>query len=197
MKKLVKILALLTIAAALFMGCSNSSSGSSNNDNGTPSDSGADSGKETASNAIELSDGNWTLKVKTTSSQAKGSVGYVTLHATVSGKNVTFTSGTVDSVTDLEAMGAAGLTDAEIEAMLTKLNAAAAETGLTYSYDKTTKTILASMAMTAAQLKQYSGMYDLTRVPSDVKVTSNAAKTQYSFTITDEGTTIEYTITKD
>ena len=46
------------------MGCSNSSSGSSNNDNGTPSDSGADSGKGTASNAIELSDGNWTVKAK-------------------------------------------------------------------------------------------------------------------------------------
>jgi hypothetical protein len=79
------------------------------------------------------------------------------------------------------------------------MNAAAAATGtgLTYSYDKTTKTLFMCMPMTAAQLKQYSDMSDLSKLPSDVKVTSNAAKTQYSFTVTGEGTTIEYTITKD
>jgi hypothetical protein len=197
MKKLVKILALLTIAAALFMGCSNSSSGSSNNDNGTPSDSGADSGKGTASNAIELSDGNWTVKIKMTTTQVKDAVTYVTLHATVSGKNVNYTSGTIDTKQDMSIYS--NLTDDQLEDVIADMNAAAAATGtgLTYSYDKTTKTLFMCMPMTQAQLKQYSDMSDLSKLPSDVKVTSNAAKTQYSFTVTGEGTTIEYTITKD
>ena len=180
MKKLLKMLGLLLVAGTLFFSCSNGSS----DDNG--------------GSTIEFSDGNWTLKMKGTK---QGTDVYFTLHATVSGngKNIKYTSGTIDTVTDLSVYGLTGYSDAQIESEITALNKELAETGLpsSLSYDKKTKTLFMCYEMSEDELADASGQLDVNEIPSNVNIKSNADKTEYSFVITEKGYTVTYTITKD
>lgn len=179
MKKITKILGLLAIAATLFIGCSNGNDSKS-------------------SQSIELSDGNWTFKTKITADEMPEVVTYTTLHATVSGGNINFTSGTMDIEEALSDFGWADLSDEEIEAQVASLNAnpPAQLRGSTVFYDKTSNTLYVCTPMTASQLSQFSNQ-DFSDIPSSVKISSNEAKTHYSFTITEDGYTAVYNITKD
>ena len=185
MRKLVKVLGLLTIAAALFIGCS----GGNNEENG-----GGSGGGGQAANAIELSDGNWTVRIKT-EGPAQSAVMYMTFHATVSGGIYTFTSGSMDTEMDMSAY--AGVSDSAIEADLEQLNQALAGTGMSYTYDRINKKLFMCYEMDEDTLAGASGELDLSQLPPDVEITSNDAKTEYSFTITEDGATSTYTITKD
>ena len=196
MKKLLKMLGLLVIAGSLFFSCSNGNSDDNGGGNGGNTDNGGNSGvvSGNSSSAIQLSDGNWTVRMKTS---AQGMDMYVTLHATVSGngKNITYTSGTMDTAMDMSSY--TGFTDAQMEAEVANMNAALAGTGMTYTYDSKTKILFMCYEMSDEQLAQASGDLDINEIPSSVNVTSNADKTEYTFTITEQGATAIYTITKD
>ena len=176
MKKLLKMLGLLLVAGTLFFSCSNGSS----DDNG--------------GSTIEFSDGNWTLNVKTS---ANGVDMYITLHATVSnnGSTIKYTSGSADTVQSLSEY--ANYTDAQIEAEIASLNETLAGSGMSYSYDKKTKTLFMCYEMSEDDLADASGDFDIKKIPSNVNIKSNADKTEYSFVITEGGYTVTYTITKD
>ena len=122
---------------------------------------------------------------------------YYTLHATVTGngKNITFTSGTMDTAQDMSAYS--GLTDAQMEAEVADMNAALAGSGMIYTYDSKTKTLFMCYELDEDQLADISGDLDINTIPSSVNVTSNADKTEYTFTVTEGGATVTYTITKD
>lgn len=190
MKKLLKMLGLLVIAGSLFFSCSSGNS----DDNG--SGNGGNSGvvSDNTSSAIQLSDGNWTVKMKMS---AKGTDMYYTLHATVTGngKTVTYTSGTMDMAMDMS--GYTGFTDAQMAAVVADMNENAAGSGLTYTYDSKTKTLFMCYELDEDQLADMSGDLDINEIPSSVDVQSNADKTEYTFTITEQGATVTYTITKD
>ena len=196
MKKLLKMLGLLVIAGSLFFSCSNGNSDDNGGGNGGNTDNGGNSGvvSGNSSSAIQLSDGNWTVRMKTS---AQGMDMYVTLHATVSGngKNITYTSGTMDTAMDMSSY--TGFTDAQMEAEVANMNAALAGTGMTYTYDSKTKILFMCYEMSDEQLAQASGDLDINEIPSSVNVTSNADKTEYTFTVTEQGATVTYTITKD
>lgn len=196
MKKLLKMLGLLVIAGSLFFSCSNGNSDNNGGGNGGNTDNDGNSGvvSGNSSSAIQLSDGNWTVRMKTS---AQGMDMYVTLHATVSGngKNITYTSGTMDTAMDMSSY--TGFTDAQMEAEVADMNATLAGTGMTYTYDSKTKTLFMCYEMSDEQLAQASGDLDINEIPSSVNVTSNADKTEYTFTVTEQGATVTYTITKD
>lgn len=193
MKKLLKMLGLLVIAGSLFFSCSN---GNSDDNGGNAGNGGGNSGSGTSqtANSIQLSDGNWTVKVKMS---AQGMDMYYTLHATVTGngKNITYTSGTMDIAQDMSAYS--GFTDAQMEAEVADINAALAGSGMTYTYDSKTKTLYMCYEMSTEELAEMSGDMNISTIPSGVEVHSNADKTEYTFTMTQQGTTVIYTITKD
>ena len=196
MKKLLKMLGLLVIAGSLFFSCSNGNSDNNGNGNGGNTDNGGNPGvvSDNSSSAIQLSDGNWTVKMKMTYA---GSDLYYTLHATVSGngKNIRYTSGTMDMAMDMSSYS--GLTDAQMEAEVSAINAQMAGTGVSYAYDSKTKTLFMCYVLEEDQLADISGDLDINSIPSSVNVTSNADKTEYTFTVAEEGATVTYTITKD
>ena len=193
MKKLLKMLGLLVIAGALFFSCSN---GNSDDNGGNAGNGGGNSGSGTSqtANSIQLSDGNWTVKMKMS---AKGTDIYYTLHATVTGngKNITYTSGTMDMPMDMSSYS--GVTDAQMEAEVAAINAQMAGTGVSYTYDSKTKTLYMCYEMSTEELAEMSGNMNMSTIPSGVEVHSNADKTEYTFTMTQQGTTVIYTITKD
>jgi hypothetical protein len=193
MKKLLKMLGLLVIAGSLFFSCSN---GNSDDNGGSAGNGGGNSGSGTSqtANSIQLSDGNWTVKMKMS---AKGTDMYYTLHATVTGngKNITYTSGTMDTAMDMSSYS--GFTDAQMEAEVADMNAALAGSGMTYTYDSKTKTLFMCYVLGEDELAEMSGDMDMSTIPSGVEVHSNADKTEYTFTMTQQGTTVIYTITKD
>ena len=193
MKKLLKMLGLLVIAGALFFSCSN---GNSDDNGGSAGNGGGNSGSGTSqtANSIQLSDGNWTVKMKMS---AKGTDIYYTLHATVTGngKNITYTSGTMDMAMDMSSYS--GVTDAQMEAEVAAINAQMAGTGVSYTYDSKTKTLYMCYEMSTEELAEMSGNMNMSTIPSGVEVHSNADKTEYTFTMTQQGTTVIYTITKD
>jgi len=178
MKKLLKMFGLLLVAGTLFFSCSNGSS----DDNG--------------GSTIELSDGNWTLNVKTS---ANGVDMYITLHATVSnnGSTIKYTSGS--SGIAMPMSGYESFTEEQLETLVANMNAAAADAGedVTYTYDSTSKTIFELYEMDSDELADVSGDYDINEIPSNVKIHSNADKTEYSFVITEGVYTVTYKITKD
>lgn len=196
MKKLLKMLGLLVIAGSLFFSCSNGNSDNNDGGNGGNTDNGGNSGvvSGNSSSAIQLSDGNWTVKMKMS---AQGTDIYYTLHATVTGngKIVTCTSGTMDMAMDMSSYS--GLTDAQMEAEVSAINAQMAGTGVSYTYDSKTKTLFMCYVLEEDQLAEMSGYLDINEIPSGVEVHSNADKTEYTFTVTERGATVTYTITKD
>ncbi len=199
MKRVIKVFGLLLLAGALFMGCSNGNSSSSDNNNNN-SDASND-GSSKATKAIELSNGNWTLTIRATSTDNEiSALGNATYKFTVQGDKYTIKSGTIDTESDLSTYGMSSYTDEEIEAAIAEMNETYEVTGFsaTFSYDKTTKKLYMHMPMPKQYLEEASNMLvSLTDVPSTVKVTSNANKTMYTFTTTAEGVTATYTFTKD
>lgn len=199
MKKVIKLFGLLLLAGALFMGCSNGSSSSSDNNNNNSDASNDGSSKVTK--AIELSNGNWTLTIRATSTDNEiSALGNATYKFTVQGDKYTIKSGTIDTESDLSTYGMSSYTDEEIEAAIAEMNETYEVAGFsaTFSYDKTTKKLYMHMPMPKQYLEEASNMLvSLTDVPSTVKVTSNANKTMYTFTTTAEGVTATYTFTKD
>lgn len=199
MKKVIKLFGLLLLAGALFMGCSNGSSSSSDNNNNNSDASNDGSSKVTK--AIELSNGNWTLTIRATSTDNEiSALGNATYKFTVQGDKYTIKSGTIDTESDLSTYGMSSYTDEEIEAAIAEMNETYEVAGFsaTFSYDKTTKKLYMHMPMPEQYLEEASNMLvSLTDVPSTVKVTSNANKTMYTFTTTAEGVTATYTFTKD
>lgn len=181
------------------MGCSNGSSSSSDNNNNNSDASNDGSSKVTK--AIELSNGNWTLTIRATSTDNEiSALGNATYKFTVQGDKYTIKSGTIDTESDLSTYGMSSYTDEEIEAAIAEMNETYEVAGFsaTFSYDKTTKKLYMHMPMPKQYLEEASNMLvSLTDVPSTVKVTSNANKTMYTFTTTAEGVTATYTFTKD
>ena len=196
MKRVIKVFGLLLLAGALFMGCSNGSSSSSDNNNNNNSN-----GSSQSTKAIELSNGNWTLTIRATSTDNEiSALGNATYKFTVQGDKYTIKSGTIDTESDLATYGMSSYTDEEIEAAIAEMNETYEAVGFsaTFSYDKTTKKLYMHMPMPEQYLEEASNqLVSLTDVPSTVKVTSNANKTMYTFTTTAEGATVTYTFTKD
>ena len=206
MKRVIKVFGLLLLAGALFMGCSNGSSSSSDNNNNNNSNAsndgtGSGNGSSQSKKAIELSNGNWTLTIRATSTDNEiSALGNATYKFTVQGDKYTIKSGTIDTESDLSTYGMSSYTDEEIEAAIAEMNETYEVAGFsaTFSYDKTTKKLYMHMPMPNQYLEEASNMLvTLTDVPSTVKVTSNANKTMYTFTTTAEGVTATYTFTKD
>ena len=190
MKKLLKISALIAAMAlsCAFFGCSN---GNSSVDNISFDDC-----TETATE-VTLSDGNWTLKytvIDDVSSLERN------IKATASNGSFTFTSGSETRTADLSK----GMTAEE----LTKFNALSNDEkkqaiikmmecpeDATITFNGNIVTIKASLSTEA--LQQLQSTFDLSTLPKEAIIKTNSDKTKYTITLSSEGSTMVFYISKD
>ena len=191
MKKLLKISALIAAMAlsCAFFGCSNGNSSVDNNS--------FDDCTETATE-VTLSDGNWTLKYTLI---GDGSFLERNIIATASNGSYTFTSGSETSTADLsKQMNADALTEfnalseedkkKEIREMMECPEDA------TITFNGNIVTIKASYS-TKEALQQIQSTFDLSKLPSEAIIKTNSDKTKYTITLSSEGSTMVFYISKD
>ena len=191
MKKLLKISALIAAMAlsCAFFGCSNGNSSVDNNS--------FDDCTETATE-VTLSDGNWTLKI---TQRADGTSSEGHIKATASNGSYTFTSGSETSTADLsKQMNADALTEfnalseedkkKEIREMMECPEDAI------ITFNGNIVTIKASYS-TKEALQQIQSTFDLSKLPSEAIIKTNSDKTKYTITLSSEGSTMVFYISKD
>ena len=191
MKKLLKISALIAAMAlsCAFFGCSNGNSSVDNNS--------FDDCTETATE-VTLSDGNWTLKYTLI---GDGSFLERNIIATASNGSYTFTSGSETSTADLsKQMNADALTEfnalseedkkKEIREMMECPEDA------TITFNGNIVTIKTSYS-TKEALQQIQSTFDLSKLPSEAIIKTNSDKTKYTITLSSEGSTMVFYISKD
>ena len=191
MKKLLKISALIAAMAlsCAFFGCSNGNSSVDNNS--------FDDCTETATE-VTLSDGNWTLKYTLI---GDGSFLERNIIATASNGSYTFTSGSETSTADLsKQMNADALTEfnalseedkkKEIREMMECPEDAI------ITFNGNIVTIKASYS-TKEALQQIQSTFDLSKLPSEAIIKTNSDKTKYTITLSSEGSTMVFYISKD
>ena len=181
MKKLFKVSALILASALILIGCKQ------------PTD-------ESKPNKIELSDGNWTMKMVTDTSEGtvKG-----TFHFTVANGECTYTSGSYDTEVpltgeELEYIDElASSPDIDINEALHNFITGTPE-NVIFSYDSNTKVLTTHQPMSSAALAQTTKSFDFSEpLPAGAEVTVNDDKTEYVLKYTEDGVTSTITLTKD
>lgn len=199
MKKLLKISALIAAMAlsCAFLGCSNGNSSDDNNSNSGGSTT--ISFDDCSANATEvtLSDGNWTLKI-TQSDDVSSSE--TNIKATASNGSYTFKSGSGTMAVDLSKM----LQPEE----LTEFNALSPDEkkqeiiemmncseDATITFNGNIVTIKAHIQTEA--LQDLQSECDLSSLPSEAIIKTNSDKTKYTITVSINGSTMVFYISKD
>lgn len=202
MKKLLKISALIAAMAlsCAFFGCSNGNSSVDNNSNsGGSTTISFDDCTETA-NEVNLSDGNWTLKI-TVISDGYSSEGNI--KATASNGSYTYTSGsetrtadlskemTPEELTEFNALS----TDKKKQAIIKRMEC---PEDATITFNGNIVTIKASYS-TKEDLQKIQSTFDLSKLPPEAIIKTNSDKTKYTITLSiDEGKgTAVFYISKD
>ena len=192
MKKLLKISALIAAMAlsCAFFGCSNG------NSSGGSTTISFDDCTATATE-VTLSDGNWTLKytvIDDVSSSERN------IKATASNGSYTFNSGSGTMAVDLSK---------EMDAdELTKFNALSTDEkkqtiikemkcpeDATITFNENIVTIKASFS--TEYLQQIQSTFDLSTLPPEAIIKTNSDKTKYTITLSSEGSTMVFYISKD
>ena len=192
MKKLLKISALIAAMAlsCAFFGCSNG------NSSGGSTTISFDDCTATATE-VTLSDGNWTLKytvIDDVSSSERN------IKATASNGSYTFNSGSGTMAVDLSKE----MTPEE----LTKFNALSTDEkkqkiikemkcpeDATITFNENIVTIKASFS--TEYLQQIQSTFDLSTLPPEAIIKTNSDKTKYTITLSSEGSTMVFYISKD
>ena len=196
MKKLLKISALIAAMAlsCAFFGCSN---GNSSVDNNSFDDCTATATK------VTLSDGNWTLKI---TQSGDGMSSETNIKATASNGSYTFNSGSGTMVVDLsKVMKAEELTefnalstDDEKKQAIIKMMECPEDATITFNGNIVT--IKASYS-TKEALQQLQSEFNLSSLlsslPADAIIKTNSDKTKYTITVSKEGSTTVFYISKD
>ncbi len=188
MKKLFKVLGLLTIAAALFVGCKDPS--------GSASDPYADCSEEITADEIVLSAGTWTLKGVMTLSFSQSSQIYEFKASVAEDGTYTFTSGTATMIMDLaeymdeDQLAQFNSLPADTKELMAEQMAASMAGSLpedaSVSLNGTHITISATLDENALQGAQSEFAFD--ELPDDATIKANSAKTAYVISFTDETT---------
>ena len=192
MKKLLKISALI-VAMALscaFFGCSNG------NSSGGSTTISFDDCTATATE-VTLSDGNWTLKytvIDDVSSSERN------IKATASNGSYTFNSGSGTMAVDLsKEMKAEELTefnalsdDKKKQAIIERMKC---PEDATITFNENIVTIKASLS--TKDLQQLQSTFDLSTLPKEAIIKTNSDKTKYTITLSSEGSTMVFYISKD
>lgn len=188
MKKLLKISALIAAMAlsCAFFGCSNGNSSVDNN-----------SFDDCTATEVTLSDGNWTLKI----TQSKdGMSSERNIKATASNGSYTFNSGSGTMAVDLSK-------EMKPEE-LTKFNALSTDKkkqtiikemecpkDATITFNENIVTIKASFS--TEYLQQIQSTFDLSTLPPEAIIKTNSDKTKYTITLSSDGNTMVFYISKD
>lgn len=197
MKKLLKISALIAAMAlsCAFFGCSNG------NSSGGSTTISFDDCTATATE-VTLSDGNWTLKItqRTDGTSSEGNI-----KATASNGSYTYTSGSETRTADLsKEMKAEELTefnalsdDKKKQAIIDRMEC---PEDATITFNGNIVTIKSSFS-TEDELKQLQSEFNLSKLlselPSDAIIKTNSDKTKYTITLSREGSTMVFYISKD
>ncbi len=199
MKKLLKISALIAAMAlsCAFFGCSNGNSSDDNNSNSGGSTT--ISFDDCSANATEvtLSDGNWTLKI-TQSDDVSSSE--TNIKATASNGSYTFNSGSGTMAVDLsKEMTAEDLTefnalstDEKKQKIIEMMNC---PEDATITFNGNIVTIKAHIQTEA--LQDLQSECDLSSLPSEAIIKTNSDKTKYTITVSINGSTMVFYISKD
>ena len=192
MKKLLKISALIAAMAlsCAFFGCSNG------NSSGGSTTISFDDCTATATE-VTLSDGNWTLKytvIDDVSSSERN------IKATASNGSYTFNSGSGTMAVDLsKEMTAEELTDFNAlstdEKKQTIIKEMKCPEDATITFNENIVTIKTSLS--TEYLQQIQSTFDLSTLPPKAIIKTNSDKTKYTITLSSEGSTMEFYISKD
>ena len=190
MKKLLKISALIAAMAlsCAFFGCSN---GNSSVDNNSFDDCTAPATK------VTLSDGNWTLKI-TQRGDGYSSEGHI--KATASNGSYTYTYCSETRTADLsKVMKAEELTNFKALSEEDKKKAIIGRMGCpedaTITFNENIVTIKASYS--TEYLQHIQSTFDLSTLPPEAIIKTNSDKTKYTITLSREGSTMVFYISKD
>ena len=191
MKRILKISALIAAMAlsCAFFGCSN---GNSSVDNNSFDDCTA------PATEVTLSDGNWTLE-KTQSGDGMSSE--VNIKATASNGSYTYTSCSETRTADLsKGMTAEQLTkfndlskDDKEKAIIERMEC---PEDATITFNGNIVTIKASYS-TKEALQQIQSTFDLSLLPPEAIIKTNSDKTKYTITLSSDGNTMVFYISKD
>ena len=193
MKKLLKISALIAAMAlsCAFFGCSNG------NSSGGSTTMSCDDCTATATE-VTLSDGNWTLKytvIDDVSSLERN------IKATASNGSYTFNSGSGTMAVDLSKemkpeelteFNALSTDDEKKQAIIKEMKC---PEDATITFNENIVTIKASFS--TEYLQQIQSTFDLSTLPSEAIIKTNSDKTKYTITLSSEGSTMVFYISKD
>ena len=192
MKKLLKISALIAAMAlsCAFFGCSNG------NSSGGSTTISFDDCTATATE-VSLSDGNWTLKytvIDDVSSSERN------IKATASNGSYTFNSGSGTMAVDLsKEMTPEKLTEFNAlstdEKKQTIIKEMKCPEDATITFNENIVTIKASFS--TEYLQQIQATFDLSTLPPEAIIKTNSDKTKYTITLSREGSTMVFYISKD
>ena len=192
MKKLLKISALIAAMAlsCAFFGCSNG------NSSGGSTTISFDDCTATATE-VTLSDGNWTLKytvIDDVSSSERN------IKATASNGSYTFNSGSGTMTVDLsKEMKPEELTKfnalSTYEKKQTIIKEMECPEDATITFNENIVTIKTSLS--TEYLQQIQSTFDLSTLPPKAIIKTNSDKTKYTITLSSEGSTMEFYISKD
>ena len=192
MKKLLKISALIAAMAlsCAFFGCSNG------NSSGGSTTISFDDCTATATE-VTFSDGNWTLKI-TQRGDGYSSEGHI--KATASNGSYTYTycsetrtadlskEMTAEDLTEFNALS----TDKKKQAIIKKMGC---PKDATITFNENIVTIKAPFS--TEYLQQIQATFDLSKLPSEAIIKTNSDKTKYTITLSREGSTMVFYISKD
>ena len=191
MKKLLKISALIAAMAlsCAFFGCSN---GNSSVDNNSFDDCTA------PATEVTLSDGNWTLKI---TQIADGYSSEGNIKATASNGSYKYTSASETRAADLsKEMTEEQLTEfislSIDEKKQTIIDRMECPEDAIITFNGNIVTIKASYS-TKEALQQIQSTFDLSKLPSEAIIKTNSDKTKYTITLSSEGSTMVFYISKD
>lgn len=199
MKKLLKISALIAAMAlsCAFFGCSNENSSDDNNSNSGGSTTISFDDCTATATGVTLSDGNWTLKI---TQSDDGMSSETNIKATASNGSYTFKSGSGTMAVDLSKMLS--------QEKLTEFNALSPDEkkqeiiemmkcpeDATITFNGNIVTIKASLSTEA--LQDLQSECDLSSLPSEAIIKTNSDKTKYTITVSINGSTMVFYISKD
>lgn len=199
MKKLLKISALIAAMAlsCAFFGCSNGNSSDDNNSNSGGSTTISFDDCTATATGVTLSDGNWTLKITQSND---GFSSETNIKATASNGSYTFKSGSGTMAVDLSKM----LTQEE----LTEFNTLSPDEkkqkiiemmncpeDATITFNGNIVTIKTHIQTEA--LQDLQSECDLSSLPSEAIIKTNSDKTKYTITVSINGSTMVFYISKD
>lgn len=200
MKKLLKISALIAAMAlsCAFFGCSNGNSSDDNNSNSGGSTTISFDDCTETTNEVTLSDGNWTLKI---THFYDGGSSEGNIKATASNGSYTYISCSETRVADLSKEMTpeeltefnALFTDEKKQTIITEMEC---PEDAAITFNENIVTIKASYS-TKEDLQQIQSTIDLSTLPDDAIIKTNSDETKYTITVSREGSTMVFYISKD